>query len=132
MNQPTGSPYFEGPIFFLKKKLLSSSRPVSVSTTHFDREKAEKKRSKLADDGDLSELFDALELEDDGKAAWLVGFFWGDETLPSYFGHYNITTIRIPIKQPVEWKVVRVFFVAQLVLLSEGWKMKKTLQKKKK
>ena len=72
-------PYFEGPFFFFKA--LSSSRSVSVSTTHFDREKAEKKRSKLADDGDLSELFDALELEDDGKAVgptrrgvWMTNF----------------------------------------------------------
>lgn len=28
---------------------------------------AEKKRSKQAQDGDLSELFEALEMEDDGK-----------------------------------------------------------------
>ena len=28
---------------------------------------AEKRRSQMAEDGDLSELFEALEMEDDGK-----------------------------------------------------------------
>ena len=32
------------------------------------RLEAERRRSKMAEDGDLSELFEALEMEDDGKA----------------------------------------------------------------
>ena len=33
---------------------------------------AEKRRSKMAEDGDLSELFEALEMEDDGKAEFRI------------------------------------------------------------
>ena len=69
--ESTRSPEFKGP--FLNRYFHHHA--VSHSVFFFE---AEKKRSKLADDGDLSELFDALELEDDGKA---LGFpSWGEDT----------------------------------------------------
>lgn len=74
--------------FFFKEK-GTFTIPAGFRFDRFDREKAEKKRSKLADDGDLSELFDALELEDDGKAVtWLVGEKKGGWKTPQLYRHY--------------------------------------------
>ena len=40
------------------------------------------------------------------KTLWLFLGFIGDEILPSYVGEYFINhEIRIPIKQPIQWKV---------------------------
>ena len=48
----------------------------------------------------------------------------GDEILPSYIGITINHYFRIPINQPVYWKVVTVFFVAQLAI--GDWPLKNT------
>ena len=54
------------PIIFPPKKYKSPPYPPSFSLS---LGQAEKRRSKMAEDGDLTELFEALEMEDDGKAS---------------------------------------------------------------
>mmetsp|Transcript_19160 Transcript_19160/g.43397 ORF Transcript_19160/g.43397 Transcript_19160/m.43397 type:complete len:459 (-) Transcript_19160:85-1461(-) len=51
----------------LRANLDETAREKLLRTMVDFLKKAEKKRSQTADDGDLSELFEALEMEDDGK-----------------------------------------------------------------
>ena len=53
------------------------------------------------------------------KKTGCLGYI-GDEILPSYIGIISQTILRILIIQPVYWKVVRVFFVAQLINRTAG------------
>ena len=62
-----------------------------------------------------------LELSNAKKGApgGCLGFI-GDEILPSYIGIISQIKIRIPLKQPLKWKIRPGFFVAQVCWLLGG------------
>ena len=54
------------------------------------------------------------------KKPWLFVIYVGDEKLPSCIGiAINHYFIRIPINQPVYWNVIRGFFIAHMVTMTD-------------
>ena len=51
-----------------------------------------------------------LEMSNEKKGPWLFRVYVGDEILPSHMGIISQPIIRIPIKQPVQWKIRPVCF----------------------